>query len=450
MNLQLHLLFRITAIGLTCLLLVSGYALFQSNRQAKQAAWRIADSQAKLLESQLALHKAGIGLGNPFPDFEFWKQSGNQPGICLNYASTDKTIARGLCSGTKPESASWPAFFDAGYRWLFHPGGQAVKSIGLQGRTLGFLTVTPSAELEVADAWHKVLNLTALSLATVLAVCILVYLSIRRALRPAQTIVQGIETLESGQLDFRLPIFELQEWQRIGTATNQLASSQQQLLNERRKLVGKLISLQEAERRYMTRELHDEFGQCLAAVQAVAASIRQTASRQCPELVTEAEHIGQITQHMMRAVRQLLGRLRPAEFDELGLAASLNSLVAAWNGRKQGETRFYLHISGDCALLSETQAINLFRITQECLTNIAKHAMAANAHVKLRIHGDTITLAVQDDGIASRLPFAESDGIGLLGIRERVTALRGQLTLAIAEPCGLIVEIRLPGPATSE
>lgn len=450
MNLQRHLLCRIAAIALSCLLLVSAYALLQSHRQAEQAAWRIADSQAKVLESQLALHRAGIGRANPFPDFEFWKQSGSQPGVCLNYASADHSIARGLCNGTKPEPADWPAFFESCYRWLFDPGRRAVKPIELHGRTHGWLTVTPSAELEIADAWDKALSLTALSCATLLAVCTLVYLSIRRALNPARAIVRGVETLESGQLDFRLPAFGLKEWQRIGAAINRLASGQQQLLNERRKLAGKLITLQEAERRYLARELHDEFGQCLAGIQAVAASIRHTADRQCPELVGEAEQIGRIAMHMMAAVRQLLGQLRPAEFDELGLAASLNSLVAGWNGRNQGATRFHLNINGDCALLSEIQAINLFRITQECLTNIAKHAMAATAHVRLQVQNATIVLSIQDDGIASRLPFAESDGIGLLGIRERVTALGGQLTLAIAEPRGLIVEIRLPGPSITE
>ena len=310
--------------------------------------------------------------------------------------------------------------------------------------------MTPSAELEIADAWDKTLSLMALSTVTVSAICLLVYLSISRALKPAQTIVAGLEHLESGHLDFRLPPFELDEWHRIASAINQLATSQQQLLEERQKLAVKLIDLQEQERRYLARELHDEFGQCLAAINAVASSIKQTATLQCPDLMAEADHIGRITAHMLDGVRDLLGRLRPAEFDELGLAASLNSLVAGWNGRSSGKTRYHLSITGDCSPLPETLAVALFRITQECLTNIAKHAKASSVGISLTIDNEAAVLNIQDDGVARQLPFAGVAGIGLLGIRERVTALHGQLRLAIAEPHGLIVEARLPMAVMTE
>jgi signal transduction histidine kinase len=250
--------------------------------------------------------------------------------------------------------------------------------------------------------------------------------------------------METGHLAYRLPPFELNEWQRIAAAINQLAASQQQLLEERQKLVVKLINLQEEERRFLARELHDEFGQCLAAINAVATAIKHTAAQQCPGLVDEADHISRITAHMLNGVRDLLGRLHPAEFDELGLAASLNSLVAGWNGRGGGKTRYHLGIYGDCAVLLEAQAVTLFRIVQECLTNIAKHAAASSVSIDLAIGSEAAILTVKDDGVATELPFADAAGIGLLGIRERVAALNGYLNLAIAESHGLIVGVRLP------
>ena len=211
-----------------------------------------------------------------------------------------------------------------------------------------------------------------------------------------------------------------------------------------------LINVQEEERRYLARELHDEFGQCLAAINAVAASIAQTAAQQCPALVNDAEHISRITQHMLENVRDLLKRLRPAELDELGLTAVLNSLVSGWNARSDGKCQYRLNIVGDCALLPESLTITLFRIIQECLTNIAKHASASNVNINLAIIADAVALTVKDDGSAKKLPFAGNSGIGLLGIRERVTALSGKLTLAIAEPHGLIVEMHLPIPSITE
>jgi two-component system sensor histidine kinase UhpB len=91
------------------------------------------------------------------------------------------------------------------------------------------------------------------------------------------------------------------------------------LLAERQKLTVKLINLQEEERRYLARELHDEFGQCLAAINAVAAAIAQTAEQQCPALVCEAEHISRITLHMLDNVRVLLGVCDPPNWMNLGL-----------------------------------------------------------------------------------------------------------------------------------
>ncbi|MDP1771646.1 MAG: histidine kinase [Methylobacter sp.] len=450
MNLQLHLLSRIAMVALLCLLVIASYSLYQSHRQAEQTTKQMADGLGKQLESQLSLIEAGIGHTNPFPDFELWKQTGNQPGVCVAYAAADSARSHSVCTGTKPIEADWPTGFETVYRWIFNPGWQAARSIVSRGRVYGSLTVTPSAELEITEAWNKIRSLMALSTITVSAVCLLVYLSISRALRPAQTIVAGLEDMETGHLAYRLPPFELNEWQRIAAAINQLAASQQQLLEERQKLVVKLINLQEEERRYLARELHDEFGQCLAAINAVATSIKQTAAQQCPGLIDEADHISRITSHMLDGVRDLLGRLRPAEFDELGLAASLNSLVAGWNGRGGGKTRYRLSINGDCVALPEAQAVTLFRIAQECLTNIAKHAAASSVSISLTISPEEAILAVEDDGVATELPFAEVAGIGLLGIRERVTALHGQLSLAIAEPHGLIVEVRLPMTAVTE
>jgi len=444
MNLQFHLLSRIAAVALICLLATTAYVLYHSDRQARQSARITTDSLGKQLELQLFRINAGAGQANQFPDFDLWKQTGSVPGICVRFVATGSTATRSLCNGVKPVSLNRPDSFETTYRRLFNPGFEITRPIAFNGRVYGSLTVTPSAEMEIAQAWENIRNLLGLAAMTVLAVCLLVYLSISRALRPAGIIVAGLESMENGNLAYRLPPFELIEWQRTAKAINQLAASQQQLLAERQKLAVKLINLQEEERRYLARELHDEFGQCLAAINAVAASIAQTAEQLCPALVGEADHISRITQHMLDNVRDLLRRLRPAELDELGLAASLTSLVSGWNAHSGGKIRYQLNINGDCALVPEPLTITLFRITQECLTNITKHSTAANAKVILVITTNAVALTVEDDGVAIGLPFTEGSGIGLLGIRERVTALHGQLTLAIAKPHGLIVEAWLP------
>ena len=429
MNLQFSLLSRITVVGLLCLLATATYVLYRSDRQARQATQITADALGKQLELQLFRINAGVGQVNQFPDFDLWKQTSSMPGICVHFVATDNA-ARSLCNGAKSAGLNWPDGFETFYRWFLNPGLELTRPIAFNGRVYGSLTVTPSAEMEIAQAWENIRSLLGLSAMTVLAVCLLVYLSISRTLRPARIIVAGLESMEKGNLAYRLPSFELIEWQRTGKAINQLAASQQQLLAERQKLAVKLINIQEEERRFLARELHDEFGQCLAAINAVAASIAQTAEEQCPALVGDADHISRITQHMLDSVRNLLKRLRPAELDELGLAVSLNSLVSGWNARSGGKSHYQLNIVGDCALLPEPLTITLFRITQECLTNIAKHSVARNAKINLAIAADAVTLTVEDDGSVTELSFADSSGIGLLGIRERVTALDGQLSFS--------------------
>jgi two-component system sensor histidine kinase UhpB len=444
MKLQFHLLFLITAAALICLLAASAYVLHRSDRHTRQITQATAESLGKQLELQLLRIDAGFGQPRQFPDFSLWKQTTSASGICIRFEPADKTAIHSLCSGAKLFQPSWPKGFEKLYRRIFDPGFEITRPITFNNRVYGSLAVASSVEMDMAQAWDNIRNLLGLSAITVLAVCTLVYLSISRALRPAGLIVAGLKTLEKGNLAYRLPAFELREWGQTAAAINQLAAGQQQLLEERRKLAIKLINIQEEERRYLARELHDEFGQCLAAINAVAASIAHTAEQQCPALVEEAERIARISTHMMETVRGLLTRLRPAELGEPSLAASLNSLVARWNAQSAGKTRYVLNMASACGALPEPQAITLFRIAQECLTNIAKHSAAKHVEVTLMITEERVTLTVQDDGVADKLPFPEGPGIGLLGIRERAGALHGRMTLSIAQPHGLIVEVELP------
>ncbi|MDD2759446.1 MAG: histidine kinase [Methylomonas sp.] len=443
MKLQRLLLLCITLAGLTCWLATVSYVLFSSHVRAEEDAQKLAVSLGKQLEGQLLLKKAGIGGINDFPDFEWWKQTGLRPDVCVAYTARDGGRSRRLCTGGWPYGDEWPLGFERLYRAVFQAGHSVRREVAIDGRVYGELTVTAGAGLELTQAWREMRSLMLLSGVTLSVVCLLVYWSISRALRPVKTIVFCLQTMEAGDLNLRVPDFELVEWRLIGSAINRFALSQQQLLAERQSLVLRLIALQEEERRYLARELHDEFGQCLAAVNAVASSIRFGAVERCPELAAEAEQISQITQRMLQTVRGLLGRLRPAEFDELGLASSLKGLIAAWNARGS-RTRHRLTIVGDSGCLSESKAEALFRIAQECLTNIAKHAAASEVELCLTITESAVELDIRDNGIAGKLPFANAGGIGLLGMRERVSALRGRLDLRIGQPRGLIVNVVLP------
>ena len=443
MALHWHLLIRILLAGGLSLLVTLAYALYQSHRLAERNAAEVAYGVARQLESQLLLIDAGLGRGGSFPDFELWKQAGGQAGTCLAYRPETGGIPRNLCYGGKPTLRTWPSGFETAYRGLFQPGLPVSRGVRRQGAVVGVLTFASSAETEIAAAWQNVRDLATLSAVTLAAVCALVYWSVRRALRPAQTIVRGLSLLAAGNLAHRVPAFQLDEWRRIGAAVNALAESQQQLLQQRQQLAAKLIELQEDERRYLARELHDEFGQCLAGINAVASSVRFGAAERAPDLAAEAEQINEIAGGMLQRLRGLLQRLRPAELEQLGLAASLHSAVAVWSRLAAGKTSYRLQVVGDCRRLTDEQALALFRIAQECQTNIVKHAEAENVKLELQMDERRAVLQVEDDGVARKLPLA-GGGLGLLGMRERVAALNGEFSLAIVEPQGLRVTVSLP------
>ncbi len=444
MNLKLHLLSRIVAVALICLGVMVAYVLHFSRQQSVTQVQSAAESLAKHLEFQLLIISAGDRPASPFPDFDLWKQNSILPGICIVYQSADNAVSRSLCKGVDLSLQRWPSAFENLYQRFFNPNLEWQRPIYLNNLLYGTLRVSSGREMVLAQAWENVRHLFGLSAITVIAVCLLVYLSVSRALRPAQTIVAGLDHLSSGDLGYRLPDFELIEWRQTATAINQLAVNQQQLLNERQKLALKLMNLQEEDRRYLSRELHDELGQCLTGIQAVSAGMAQIAEQQCPALVQDAEQISRFVQLSQLSLRDLLTRLRPAELDELGLDASLRSLITRWNKLDQGKTHYHFSLSGDCKLLPEAINIGVFRIVQEAISNITKHAAATLADISLVIDNKQILLCIKDDGKADSLPFPTDAGIGLLGMRERVMGLNGQFALSIAAPHGLLIRVQLP------
>jgi signal transduction histidine kinase len=282
--------------------------------------------------------------------------------------------------------------------------------------------------------------------------CVLVYATLADALRPTRAIRAGLERLAAGDLSARLPPFDLAELSVVGDVFNHLAGSLQTTLSERNALTRRLIVVQDEERQHLARELHDEFGQCLAAISALAASAGQTAQQECPALMPECQSIARTAAHMMDALRGALLRLRPPDVDELGLSASLEGLVAGWNTRSGGRTRFSIELSGEFGALPRDFAASLYRVAQEAITNAAKHAQASRVTLHLRLqeataadHRAQIEIAVDDDGQAAGDRTLKS-GMGLLGMRERITALGGRLSLDTSRPSGLVLCAQIPVP----
>lgn len=218
-------------------------------------------------------------------------------------------------------------------------------------------------------------------------------------------------------------------------------------LAENRRLSLSHVRVQEDERRELARELHDELGQQLNAIKIDAVSIRnwsdgeQGAARQ-REIHDAARAIVQATDQVQNVVRDMLHRLRPVALDELGLSAALEHFIERWRARHPA-TQVMLAINADIDGLDEAQNITLYRAVQEGLTNVVKHAHAAQVRVSVDRKGERIVLGITDDGVGAPAP-APVSGLGLVGMRERVEALGGTLTIVSAAGQGFRIEAALP------
>lgn len=251
MNLKYYLLSRIVFVAFICWLAMSAYIVYQTEQQSQYDTQAAAESITRQLQMQLLFINAGYGQLKRFPDFDLWQENSSVPGICIRFTRPEFTVIRSICNGTKIYAKNPPILFEKIYRGFFNPDFEIVRSISFNGQNYGSIIVAPGIELRLARSWEKLRDLMGLSALTIFTVCLLVYMTINRALHPAQEIVAVLEKMQKGRLSIRLPDYNLIEWQRTGSAINQLAVSQEKLLSERRNLTLKLIKTQEEERRIL-------------------------------------------------------------------------------------------------------------------------------------------------------------------------------------------------------
>jgi signal transduction histidine kinase len=217
------------------------------------------------------------------------------------------------------------------------------------------------------------------------------------------------------------------------------------------RLSTKLINAQEDERRSVARELHDEVGQVLTAIKvelAVAERAIQGAGGPA-HLLKDAETL---TDGALNTVRDLSHLLHPALLDDLGLTAAIDWYLRGF-GKRHGIRVELLHERMDERLVPEAEAA-VYRIVQEALTNVAKHAQATSCRVYLQRLPNTLLITIEDDGTGFDLEGVERAGarrgLGLIGIRERVSELRGTVRLESAPGRGTRVTVELPAHARAQ
>lgn len=215
----------------------------------------------------------------------------------------------------------------------------------------------------------------------------------------------------------------------------------QELLTHNSDLAQRLFSAQEDERRALARELHDEMGQTCTAIRTEAALL-SAGKFQTPDVMDAAKRIASSAQQISLLTRNMLQRLRPMALDSMGLADALQALCAQW--QQSSGVQCVVHASPLPQDIDDYVSVTIYRLVQESLTNVARHAQASEARVSLVCGADGfLSLTIEDNGRGMRNPEGNQAGFGLLGMRERVLSLGGQLKLSSQPMHGMTVQVRL-------
>lgn len=214
----------------------------------------------------------------------------------------------------------------------------------------------------------------------------------------------------------------------------------------RGKLLHQVVNAQENERQRIARELHDGLGQMLTALSLGLAAARDGLRLSPERSAQQLEELKKMGTQVLHELQSLVTGLRPSVLDDLGLVPALRGLLK--QVEKQTMLGVHLHVQGPSRRIQPEIETVLFRITQESLTNIARHARADNAHVLLTFNADSILLQVQDDGCGfdpdTILRADHKQHWGLLGIEERVSLVGGQCQIDSQPGAGTTIHVSIP------
>jgi signal transduction histidine kinase len=362
------------------------------------------------------------------------------PGICVRFEPVG-AFENPLCGQSKGIGKSPPAWFAAAVQTFLGNHAAVARSISTRNVTAGTISAIADPDAAISLAWQHIVDNIHVALLMALAIAFFASLAIAHTLAPAQLIVTALQRMAHGQYRTPLPRFRSMELAMIGQAVGDLGQRLAQATEERAVLTRRLLEIRNDERRALARDLHDEFGQNLTAILAFASTIEASSAQQQAEshanndVAQDARMISQSTLRIMACLRDTLNRLRHPPAEELGLEACLVSLVDSWRSQNATQPMIQLDLHGDLAGVRGIVAATAYRVAQECLTNSLRHSAARE--IVLRIERrtgteNTLLIRVEDDGGGDAAEVAQSAGFGLTGIRERVAALGGSLSIARA------------------
>lgn len=284
-------------------------------------------------------------------------------------------------------------------------------------------------------------------LAAVMVAGLLLWQGVRRIARPVQRLAAQTARLAAGHEVEPLPDTGIVEVDQLETAFAQMARQIAAYRAGLRRYVGALTTAREEEQQRLARELHDDTIQSLLAllrrIELYQANTADSAHR------TRLGELKDMVADTLQGVRQISRDLRPLALEDLGLSPALRALVQGWSEEYPIASPVRFQLAGSETLLSQDQEMAVYRITQEALANIRKHARASQVQVQLAFEPDQVSLEVRDNGVGFEVPaalaeLAQRGHFGLMGMQERAWAAGGHLALESVPGTGTRLRVTLP------
>jgi len=297
----------------------------------------------------------------------------------------------------------------------------ALFPVRIDGKHVGDILFVPDLAADIYEKWIGFLALVSSAIALMLLTGTIAYFTAGNVIDALRRLSEGLTRMRKGDYQNLIAASGPPEIRKGSEEANELARTLSRLSQDNRNLLRKIVSLQDDERRDIARDLHDELGPLLFGIRANAVAL-QDGAPQDRKLGASVEAMLESVEALQLANRRILDRLRPLHIRELGLEKSVQTLLQY--ARSQAPAlkvtlRIDPRLADADGLLSQT----VYRVIQEAVTNVLRHANAGAMNVEARMEGAQVTVEISDDGVgfSPDQPF----GRGLTGMHERVRALSG-------------------------
>ncbi|MBZ0299521.1 MAG: sensor histidine kinase [Anaerolineae bacterium] len=298
----------------------------------------------------------------------------------------------------------------------------------------------------------ETVNIVTLQLLTITLIMIVIGLGAAIFLtwiltQPIMSLVAATQAVSQGDFTRRVPRWANDELGELATAFNTMTESLAQAEHERQekealraRYVSGVIVAQEDERKRIARELHDSTGQSLTSILVGLQNLKTSTSPE--EIASRSDELRGVISRTIDEVRNLAWQLRPSALDDLGLLSALDHYISEFQTRYDIPVDFVAN--GLAQRLPREMETSIYRIIQEALTNIARHAQANYASVMIDKRQSTLRIVIEDDGIGFDPNRVQDRSLGLQGIRERAALFQGTITLESRPSQGTALFVTLP------